>query len=199
MKGAIWNILTIVTLLALTGLCILFLTLFINPYSAINPFPPPTLPPTVAIPTSTATLKSLPATWTPGAGGEGIAPQGTPLKPSQTLHPTSTGFVLPSFTPTPTHTATPTNTATITLTPTVTRTYTPTINQAATNTYNTAVAGQKTLDALSALQTQQAAAKTADAQTAEAQQATANAQATAAAAQATADCFATQEAGGTCP
>lgn len=176
MKGTIWNILTIVTLLALTGLCLLFLTLFINPYSAINPFPPPTLPPTVAIPTSTATLKSLPSTWTPDAGG-GIAPQGTPLRPSQTLPPTSTGFVLPSFTPTATNTATPTNTATITLTPTVTRTYTPTVDQVATNTYNTAVAGQKTLDALSALQTQQAAAQTADVQTAVAQQATADCQA----------------------
>ncbi len=185
MKGAIWNILTIVTLLALTGLCLLFLTLFINPYSAINPFPPPTLPPTLAIPTSTATLKSLPATWTPDTGG-GIAPQGTPLRPTQTLRPTATGFVLPSFTPTATNTATPTNTATITLTPTITLTYTPTIDQVATNTYNTAVAGQKTLDALSSLQTQQAAAQTADALTAVAQQATDS-------------CIATQTAGGTCP
>jgi len=150
MRGNIWDILTIVTLLALTGLCLVFLTIFTNPYNAINPFPPPTLPPTVAVPTATSTLRNLPSTWTPvtGASHQG---QDFTLRPSQTPQPSRTGFVLPSFTPTPTRTSTPTNTSTITLTPTIT------LNYAATDTYNTAVASQRTLEALYQLQAEAAA------------------------------------------
>ena len=125
MKITIWDILTILTLFVLAGVVVVVLQIMINPYTAINPFKPPTLPPTIAIPTSTATLRALPPTWTPeGFTGEqpAVAGPGVTLAPSSTLPATATGFTLPTFTPTSTVTNTPTNTPTITQTPTVTNT-----------------------------------------------------------------------------
>ncbi len=76
----IWNILTVVVLLA--TLCVggVFLTILVNPNAGINPFPPPTLPPTLALDTPTPTPKQiLPPTWTP-----------TPLPATETSTPTAT-------------------------------------------------------------------------------------------------------------
>ena len=86
-RGAlVWNILTVVVLL--TALCLvgLFLMIFLNPQSSLNPYPPAALP--TLIPTNTVTPTSsvlLPATWTP-----------TPPPP-----PTSTPFPEPTYTLTP--------------------------------------------------------------------------------------------------
>lgn len=60
------NILTILVLL--TTLCVggIFLMIFLNPQSSLNPFPPPTIP--ALIPTATVIPTSgvkLPPTWTP--------------------------------------------------------------------------------------------------------------------------------------
>ena len=113
MKLSIWDILTILGLIAIIGVAILVLQFFINPYNGLNPFPPPTLPPPMALPTSTPTLKSLPATWTPVPS---MVVTNT-LFPSATPQPSPTGFTLPTFTPSFTPTMTPTETPIATATP----------------------------------------------------------------------------------
>ena len=113
MKFSVWDALSILALMGLCVVGIIVLTIFTNPASAFNPFPPPTLPASIVLPSDTPTAVFMPPTWTPvgqsSSSNEKVASQ-TPL-------PTSTGFVLPSFTPTFTNTPTPTNTKT--LTPTV--------------------------------------------------------------------------------
>ena len=114
MKLSIWDILTILGLIAIIGVAILVLQFFINPYNGLNPFPPPTLPPPMALPSSTPTLKSLPATWTPVPS---MVVTNT-LRASSTAKPSPTGFTLPTFTPSFTPTMTPTETPIATATPT---------------------------------------------------------------------------------
>jgi hypothetical protein len=118
MKLTIWDMLAMVTLFSVVVVAIIFLQIFANPYSAVNPFPPPTMPAALALPTHTITPRSLPATWTPTPGGPGVqAPVSDPegLLPTSTPIPTSTGFTLPTFTPTLTFTITPTLTPTRTV------------------------------------------------------------------------------------
>jgi hypothetical protein len=86
--GAIaWNILAI--LILLTAVCVgsIFLMIFINPYSSLNPFPPPTQP--VLAPTNTPlpTLRDdiLPPTWTPTPTAE--ATEAPTPEPTYTLTP----------------------------------------------------------------------------------------------------------------
>jgi len=98
----IWYILTIAALLGVVCVSFGFVLIFTNPYSSLNPFPPPTNTLPVLPPTSTPTIAfviTLPPSWTP----------------TDTVLPTS------SVTPTPTNTLPPTPTP-ITLTPTVTDT-----------------------------------------------------------------------------
>jgi hypothetical protein len=82
-----WNILTILVLL--TAVCIgsIFLMIFINPSSSLNPFPPPTQP--VLAPTNTPlpTLRDdiLPPTWTPTPTPE--ATEAPTPEPTYTLTP----------------------------------------------------------------------------------------------------------------
>jgi hypothetical protein len=64
-KLSVWDILTILTLVATLVVAIVVLTIFNNPDSSINPYPWPTMIPTIFIPSPTATLRSLPPTWTP--------------------------------------------------------------------------------------------------------------------------------------
>jgi hypothetical protein len=100
-SALIWNILTILALLGVACIGCLFLTIFTNPRSAFNPFPPPTLPAVMQLPSSTPTSSViLPATWTPTF---------TPIptitntpQPTSTLPPTPTPITL-----TPTVPATP--------------------------------------------------------------------------------------------
>ncbi|MDD5466744.1 MAG: hypothetical protein PHS96_02950 [Anaerolineales bacterium] len=95
----IWNLLTILMLLATVCVVAVFLSVFIDPHSALNLFPPPTLPPAIALPTLTPTPRQvLPPTWTP-------LPSITPTSlPTPTLAPTETPF--PLFTPSATPEAT---------------------------------------------------------------------------------------------
>ncbi len=91
-KRLILNILTILVLL--TTLCVAgaFVAVFINPYMSINPFPPPTIPPTLGSPTPTNTpARPLPSPWTATA--------------TFTTAPESTETPIPTETPRP---ATPT-------------------------------------------------------------------------------------------
>ncbi len=64
-NDVVWNSLTALFVLATLAAVLFFLTLFANPGSAMNPFPPPTLPVLVQLPTSTPTTVKLPPTWTP--------------------------------------------------------------------------------------------------------------------------------------
>jgi hypothetical protein len=91
--GIIWNILTIIILLGAICMAAVFAVIFVNPYSGINPFPPPTLPAALTFPTATPTLSLvLPPTWTPVPTSEPTATL-TP-RPSATLPPTETPYSL---------------------------------------------------------------------------------------------------------
>jgi hypothetical protein len=108
MRNPVLNILTILSLLTLCGVSAFVLTIFVNPDSALNPFPPPTEPAALVLPTDTPTPQSMPPTWTPGPGvaSATVAPLALTATPSFT----PTTFVLPTYTPTATPTETPTET-----------------------------------------------------------------------------------------
>ena len=65
-SGLVWNILTVLTIIACVVLVGVFMLIFTNPKASINPFPPKELPQLVNVPASTVTveIKTLPPTWT---------------------------------------------------------------------------------------------------------------------------------------
>lgn len=101
-RDVTWNLLTLFVILVTVGLIGLFLVLYSNPYIALNPFPPPTMPVLATAPQSTATPVKLPPTWTPTA-----RPTQTPLATNTTiaeiptLAPTATVELIPFFTDAP--------------------------------------------------------------------------------------------------
>ncbi len=128
-KDSIWNMLTVLVVASILGSIAAFAIVFTNPFSALNPLPPLSLPPTaqplppdnnpVQTQSSTATVKAvgLPPTWT-------LTPIPMTATPTNTLTPTNTATLEPTFTPTITET--PTQTPTRRRTATRTRTVTPT-------------------------------------------------------------------------
>lgn len=99
--GAFWNVLTGLVLIATITLALVFLIIFVNPQSPINPLPPPTLPPLVQRDTPTPTPRNiLPPTWTPTFTTE----------PTATLLPSQTPTNTPAPTQTPSATFSPTET-----------------------------------------------------------------------------------------
>jgi hypothetical protein len=85
--GTIFNIATVLVLLVTACVCIVFATIFLNPYIGFNPFPPPTINPAEITPTVTPTPPvGLPPTWTPT-----VTSQFTP-------EPTGTNTSVPTFT-----------------------------------------------------------------------------------------------------
>jgi hypothetical protein len=98
----VWNILTIVTLVATACVGLYFLLVFINPSSSLNPLPPG---PESILPTPTTTPIQLQPTWTPSPTIE-VTPSVTP-RPTWTPIFTDTPFSLVPATITPTPTATP--------------------------------------------------------------------------------------------
>ena len=109
MKFSVWDALSILTLMGLCVVGVIVATIFANPASAFNPFPPPTLPASIILPSVTPTAFYMPPTWTPVGNNPGTVEKVA----SQTPLPTATGFVLPSFTPTFTVTPSPTLTETV--------------------------------------------------------------------------------------
>jgi len=98
----IWNFLTLMVLLLTICLVGAFIMIFINPNASINPFPPPTLPAMIAMPSLTPTAMAvLPSTWTPTVT---ITP--TPTQPPPTLTPIPSDTPIAVFTPTNTPTTT---------------------------------------------------------------------------------------------
>jgi len=121
MKFSVWDALSILTLIGLCVVGIIVVSIFSNPASAFNPFPPPTLPASIVLPSKTPTPVFMPPTWTPVGNG----PSKIEKAASSTPLPTSTGFVLDTFTPIPTITPTPTETGTPTETEVPTNTHVP--------------------------------------------------------------------------
>lgn len=123
MKDNHWNLLTILALIATLLVIGYTSTVFANPYTGLNPLPPPPLPDVFLPPTATPTLLQLPPTWTFTVEEVIFTP--TPL-PSSTPEPSSTGLILPTQTETNTPTVTVTQTLSILPTRTRTRTLAPT-------------------------------------------------------------------------
>ncbi|MCX6053788.1 MAG: hypothetical protein NTZ74_02515 [Chloroflexi bacterium] len=92
----VWNLLTGFVLFGTVSLVGMLLLINSNPFIALNPFPPPTLPVLIVIPSATPTLVEMPATWTPT-----IPPTGTPQPLILTATPeplaTSTSTPLPTI------------------------------------------------------------------------------------------------------
>ena len=61
----VWNLLSIIALLAIVGVLALVMSIYQNPESSVNPFPPPTMPAALVLPSATPTQRVLPPTWTP--------------------------------------------------------------------------------------------------------------------------------------
>jgi hypothetical protein len=81
-KDSLWNWFSILVLLGAAGAVFVFYLIYQNPQSVFNPYPPPTMPAALALPTATETPPSLPATWTPEISA-------TP-QPNVTLDPVGT-------------------------------------------------------------------------------------------------------------
>ena len=102
LKLNIWDVLSVLVLLATLGIAAYFVFVFVNPATAYNPLQP-RIPTPFLFPTATITPIQLAPTWTPTF----IDVTDTPtLAPTITLVPTATGFSLvpPSKTPQPTNT-----------------------------------------------------------------------------------------------
>ena len=97
----ILNILTVVVLLITLCMGTVFLTIFINPQSSLNPYSPPTAQPTVAPRSPTPVARqTLPPTYTPAPPTETPPPTATDVpEPTLTPSPSPTLFVLISRTP----------------------------------------------------------------------------------------------------
>ena len=81
-KTLIWNILSIFGILAIGVLVSAFGYIYTNPNSGLNPFPPPTMPVSMLLPSATPTPFKLPATWTPAAT---VTPEIVQASPTPTL------------------------------------------------------------------------------------------------------------------
>ncbi len=79
-KRIVFNIITIIVLLTTVVVGIVLVVVFVNPQISINPFPPPTMLPTLGSPTPTQTpARTLPPAWTPTQTEEaGTEPEATP-------------------------------------------------------------------------------------------------------------------------
>lgn len=65
-RGMAWNVLTILVLMATIGIVLIFVMIYFNPYSNLNPFPPATFNPSFATVTSTVVPRfTLVPSWTP--------------------------------------------------------------------------------------------------------------------------------------
>lgn len=88
----VWNILTGVVLFLVVLAGIYLALLFTNPYTSLNPYPPPTMPVLVILPSTTATGVKLPATWTPT-----VQPTSTPVPATPTTPPVPTVSAIPTI------------------------------------------------------------------------------------------------------
>jgi hypothetical protein len=92
-SARVWNILTVLVLVALLCVISYFALIFLDPSSSLNPFPPPTLNPALFTLTPTVTPRfTLVPSWTPTSAEVTLSatpvPTNTPV-PSQTPVPSS--------------------------------------------------------------------------------------------------------------
>jgi hypothetical protein len=96
---AFWNLLTVLVLVMTCCVGLVTVVIYLDPYSSLNLFPPPTPIQAVQVPTLTPTpLQILPPTWTPSPT----------ITPRPTLTPTFTPTSTPTEAPTATEVPTPT-------------------------------------------------------------------------------------------
>jgi hypothetical protein len=142
MKNVIFNILTVLILLATVGVGAVYAAVLfsgggpdLSSLSSLAAAPPPPLPTSIVLPTTTATARKLAPTWTETANALATYDAsrklgtGTPI-PAGSVVKTATEYSIPSITPIPSATLVPTPTDTP-VTPTLTYTSTYTV----TNTY----------------------------------------------------------------
>ncbi len=100
-RDVLWNVLTGLMVLGTVALVGVLVMVFSNPYIALNPYPPPTLPVLVQLttPTPTETPYMLPATWTPTVQATGtpepVVTEPTATVPAPTLAPTYSSGMYP--------------------------------------------------------------------------------------------------------
>ncbi len=108
MKIKFWDILASLVMLAGLGLAVIFINIFINPHTFLNPFPPPTATPTFD--PNTPTPPSLPELWTNTPETPGV-PSTTSIYTNEQLTAIASQYVLPTWTVNPytfaTYTRTP--------------------------------------------------------------------------------------------
>lgn len=95
-SALVWNVLTIVVLVTILCVMSVFLLIFVNPYSGINPFPPPTLYPSMIPPTMTVTPRfTLIPSWTPTRimATSTSTPEATNIPESTAVAPAGTSTV----------------------------------------------------------------------------------------------------------
>lgn len=88
----VWNIATVFILALIPMIMAVFLLIFLNPQSSLNPLPPPTLPPLAEQFTGTPMPLMMPPTWT-ATPTITLTPADT-LIPSQTPVPSATPLVI---------------------------------------------------------------------------------------------------------
>lgn len=110
-SAMVWDIASAIFVLGALAVAFVALMIFLNPYSGLNPLPPPTPVPPYQTPTPTITPRVLPPTWTPT-----VQPTFTPTNTPRPLDfVTNTPYVLvvtsvytPTQTPLVTNTPLPT-------------------------------------------------------------------------------------------
>lgn len=85
----VWNVLTVLVLITILCVASVFFLIFVDPNSDLNPFPPPTLYPSMAPPTITITPRfTLVPSWTPtNVSAQLTNTPGAPGKPISTNTP----------------------------------------------------------------------------------------------------------------
>jgi hypothetical protein len=105
MSSLVWNILTVLVLISALCIGAVYVMIFTNPNSSLNPLKPIPVDTQISLPTVTITPRQLPPTWTPTPSLT-PAPTNTPW-PTNTLVPTSTPIGADTDTPGPINTAGP--------------------------------------------------------------------------------------------
>jgi hypothetical protein len=104
---SLWNVLTLIVVLATLIVATIQLTIFMNPSAIFNPFPPMDMPEVFVLPTPTESGPTIPPIWTPTELATSIPTEtpvptattfyevqdGTPVEQQTPLEPTETPFV----------------------------------------------------------------------------------------------------------
>jgi hypothetical protein len=97
-KLSFWDILASLVVVGVLGLAVVFLNIFMNPYSSLNPFPPATKIPVTKTADLTLTQQTLPGIWT---GTPGTPAPFTATFVPQTLTAPGPIYILPTWTSSP--------------------------------------------------------------------------------------------------